>query len=144
MASQYPAKPHGYDQRPDVPYPWVAEFDSHQSRWFYVNRDTGERTWNYPRQGYGGGYGGPPQQGYDGPPQQGYGGPPPQGYGVPPAQSYGGPSQQGYGGGYQPRGEYYQEQSQKPNHTMRNVALTGVAGLAAGVFLVSYAPKATA
>ena len=113
---QYPPQQQGYGGQgpPQVPYPWVAEWDARDGRWFFVNRETGERTFNHPGQGYGGpqAYGG--GGGYE---QRGYGG------------------QQGYGGGgYEQRGEYYEQQ--KPSHTGRNAALAGAAGLAGGALLV--------
>ncbi|KAL1849816.1 hypothetical protein Plec18170_007337 [Paecilomyces lecythidis] len=92
---------------PQVYPPWVARWDERESRYFFVNEQTGERTWQQPAQGgYGGG---------------GYGG----GYG---GQSYGGGEyrQQSYGGEY--RGESYQEERPKKDHSMAY----GAAGLAAG------------
>lgn len=38
-----------YNGRPQVPAPWVAEWDSRDNRWLYVNRETGERTFEYPQ-----------------------------------------------------------------------------------------------
>jgi hypothetical protein len=60
----------------------------------------------------------------------------------PPQQQYhggAGYSQQQYGGGYgsqEQRGEYYEQQPQKPDHSRRNMALAGVAGLAGGALLM--------
>jgi len=62
-----------YNSPPQVPPPWVAEWDARDNRWFYVNRETGERTFEQPQQTYGGGnndgnYG----QDYSGQSQRGY------------------------------------------------------------------------
>lgn len=65
------------DGRPHPPAPWIAEWDNYENRWVYVNRETGQRTHEFPQQGYGGG--GYQQQNYQ---QGGYGG----GYGAPPQQ----------------------------------------------------------
>jgi hypothetical protein len=55
-----------------LPPPWVARWDENDQRWFYINEQTGERTWERP----GGRYNDPPpRQGYA---EQGYGGPPQQ------------------------------------------------------------------
>lgn len=97
-----------YDNRPpQVPAPWVAEWDQRNSRYIFMNRETGERTFEQPQERYGGG-------GYQ---QQGYG-------------------RGGYGQEEQ-RGEYYeQQQPQKKDHHGRNMALMGVAGLAGGALLM--------
>jgi hypothetical protein len=60
-----------------VPYPWVAEWDDRDGRYFYINRENGERTFQHPQPSYGGdGYGersynqssgGQEQRGYDEP-----------------------------------------------------------------------------
>lgn len=54
---------------PQVPYPWVSEWDDRDGRWLYINRENGERTFEHPQPSYGGGgnYG---ERGYE----QGYGG----------------------------------------------------------------------
>lgn len=52
----------------DLPYPWIARWDDQSQRYYYVNEQTGETTWEHPGSSYGGGgYGG---GGYGG----GYGG----------------------------------------------------------------------
>ncbi|KIW05681.1 uncharacterized protein PV09_03544 [Verruconis gallopava] len=56
-----------YRGPPQPPPPWISEYDYQSQRWFFVNQQTGERTWNFPQApGYNGGYGGggnyPPQQ----------------------------------------------------------------------------------
>jgi hypothetical protein len=38
-----------YNGPPQVPPPWVAEWDSRDNRWLYVNRETGERTFEFPQ-----------------------------------------------------------------------------------------------
>ncbi|KIX92694.1 uncharacterized protein Z520_11546 [Fonsecaea multimorphosa CBS 102226] len=68
-------QPPSYSGPPQVPHPWVAEWDERDGRWFFVNRETGERTFQHPQQSYGGG-------GYD---ERGFGG------------GYGGQEQRGYG-----------------------------------------------
>ncbi|EXJ87471.1 hypothetical protein A1O3_04431 [Capronia epimyces CBS 606.96] len=48
-----------YNGPPQVPAPWVAEWDPQNNRWLYVNRETGQRTFESPQQSYyGGNYGG--------------------------------------------------------------------------------------
>jgi hypothetical protein len=59
-----------YQGPPQPPAPWIAEYDNQSQRWFFLNQQTGERSWNFPQpQGnYGGGsygsggYGGGPQE----------------------------------------------------------------------------------
>ncbi|GIK00643.1 hypothetical protein Aspvir_004670 [Aspergillus viridinutans] len=68
----YGGQGQGYNSGPapprDLPYPWVARWDDRDQRWFYVNEQTGERSWERPygqRQpsyGYEGGYGQPQGQ----------------------------------------------------------------------------------
>ena len=52
-----------YSGPPQPPAPWVAEFDGQSQRWYFINRETGERTYNFPQnnQGYSDGYGGQQQ-----------------------------------------------------------------------------------
>ena len=50
----YPQQqPYGQSQSsngpPQVPPPWIAEWDARDNRWLYVNRETGERTFEYPQ-----------------------------------------------------------------------------------------------
>ncbi|KIW88473.1 uncharacterized protein Z519_11042 [Cladophialophora bantiana CBS 173.52] len=47
-------QPQSYGGRPQVPYPWEAEWDERDGRWFFVNRETGERTFQHPQPSYGG------------------------------------------------------------------------------------------
>jgi hypothetical protein len=51
-----------HEPPPQPPPPWVAEWDQQDERWIFVNRETGERTRQFPQYsgGYqgGGGYGG--------------------------------------------------------------------------------------
>ncbi|RAO71648.1 uncharacterized protein BHQ10_007660 [Talaromyces amestolkiae] len=44
---------------PSVPRPWIAEWDERERRYFYINQETGQRSWELP---YGGG--GAPGGGY--------------------------------------------------------------------------------
>nr|POE78051.1 hypothetical protein CFP56_09692 [Quercus suber] len=44
---------------PQPPYPWRAQWDDRERRYFYIHTESGERTWDFPgRGGYGGGGGG--------------------------------------------------------------------------------------
>lgn len=102
---------------PQPPPPWIAEWDHQQDRWIFINQQNGERTHQFPQQGYGGGGGG-----------GGYGG------GYPPQQQYGGGYEQcggGYGGGYE-----QQQQPEKKNHNLAYGALGAAAGVAGGAFLM--------
>lgn len=105
-----------YNGAPQVPPPWIAEWDARENRWFFVNRETGERTHHHPEErsragGYGGGnYGG------------GYGG----GYG----QGYGGQNQGGYG-----------PPPEKKDHHNRNMALGAAAGVLGGALLMHEGEK---
>lgn len=54
QSQQYGAS-QAYNGPPPVSPPWVAEWDSRDNRWLYVNRETGERTFEHPQnQGYRG------------------------------------------------------------------------------------------
>jgi len=97
---------------PQVPPPWISEWDGPANCWIYINRDTGVRTFNYPLQYAQGGYGG-----------GGYG-----------------PQQYGGNGGYEQRGEYNQEQP-NPSHSGRNMALGAAVGLAGGALLMHEGEK---
>lgn len=62
-----------YNGPPQVPPPWLAEWDARDNRWFYINRETGERTFDYPQQAYGGSnYGSGYSQDYGGQAQREY------------------------------------------------------------------------
>lgn len=50
---------------PQLPPPWIAEWDQRAQRHCFINQQTGERRWDPPQQ---------QQQYYNGPPNQGYGG----------------------------------------------------------------------
>lgn len=100
---------------PQVPYPWVAEWDERDGRWIYINRDNGERTFQHPQPSYGGG-GGYGERSYE----QGYGG-------------------QGYGG--QEQREYYEQQPEKKDHTVRNTVLGAAAGVLGGALLMHEGEK---
>lgn len=61
--SQYNPQQQASSGPPPVSPPWFAEWDARDNRWFFVNQQTGERTFNYPGPGYGqqqqySGYGG--------------------------------------------------------------------------------------
>ncbi|KAK7888573.1 hypothetical protein LTR67_008919 [Exophiala xenobiotica] len=60
------------NERPRVPEPWVTEWDARDNRWIFVNRQTGDRSFEYPQQSYNSGYGGNNVQEYDGQNQRGY------------------------------------------------------------------------
>ena len=111
----------GYPQQqqhsgPQVPPPWVARWDGESQRWYYVNEQTGERTWNHPGQG----------DGY-GQPQPSYGGGAPYGG----EQSYG--QQPSYGYGESRQGDYNQQQQEpKKDHSGAKIAGAAVLGLAGG------------
>lgn len=53
---------------PSVPRPWIAEWDERERAYFYINQETGQKSWELP---YGGG-GGAPGGGYYGEGQRGY------------------------------------------------------------------------
>jgi len=95
--------------RPQPPPPWISEYDYQSQRWFFVNQQTGERSWNFPQSG-------------------GYG---PEGYGPP--QGYNGGQQNYQQGGYENQERPPQP---KPSHAGRNTALAAVGGLAAGALLM--------
>lgn len=104
----------------DLPYPWVAHWDGQAGRYIFINEQNGERTWEHPGYGGGGGYGQQPSYGGGG-----YGG----GYGGGP-QGYGGGEGGGYGGGYPP-------QQEKPkNHNMMYGAGGAALGLAGGAMMM--------
>ncbi|RHZ56690.1 uncharacterized protein CDV56_107149 [Aspergillus thermomutatus] len=115
--SSYNQQPsQGYNSGPappqDLPYPWVARWDDRDQRWFYVNEQTGERSWERPYGGSGGGasYG-----------ERSYGQPQP---------SY------GYEGGYaQP------QQQEHKDHSMMYGAAAGAAGLVGGALLMHEGEK---
>ncbi|KAL2845221.1 hypothetical protein BJY01DRAFT_183657 [Aspergillus pseudoustus] len=113
----------GPPQPPQVPYPWVARWDDRDQRWFFLNEQTGQTSWEVPSSGgySSGGYNsGVPQQGY-------YGG------------SGGGEySSSGYGGGA-PQGGYYEQpvqQEEKKDHTMLYTGVGVAAGVVGGALLM--------
>ncbi|OQV10456.1 WW domain-containing protein isoform 2 [Cladophialophora immunda] len=105
-------QPPSYGGPPQVPHPWVAEWDERDGRWFFVNRETGERTFQHPQPSYGGGGGGYEERGY--------------------GSGYGGQEQRGGG---------YEQEPQKKSHTGRNVALGAAAGLLGGALLMHEGEK---
>lgn len=91
----------------ELPYPWVARWDERDQRYFYMNEQTGETSWERP--------GGMP-------------------YGQPPAP-YGQPGY-GYGYGEERRGEYYEEQEKpKKDHSLAYGAAGAAAGVIGGAVL---------
>ncbi|RMD41441.1 hypothetical protein DV735_g3702, partial [Chaetothyriales sp. CBS 134920] len=44
-----------YNEPPRVSYPWEPQWDDSRSTWIFINRETNERTYDHPGQGYGGG-----------------------------------------------------------------------------------------
>jgi hypothetical protein len=92
---------------PQVPPPWIAEWDAREECYVYYNHETGQRTFQAPQQQYHGGAGSSGQQ---------YGG------------AYGGREGRSGSGSY--------EEERKPDHSRRNMALAGVAGLAGGALLM--------
>lgn len=125
-----------YQGPPQPPPPWAAEWDGQDQRWIFVNRQTGERSGNFPQAQQQGGYGGQQGGGYGGQQGGGYGGQQ-GGYGGQQGGGYGG-QQGGYGGGQQ---EYNASQEAPKSHTGRNAALMGVAGLAGGALLMHEGEK---
>lgn len=56
------AQQQSYGGHPRVPAPWIAEWDPQNDRWLYINRETGQRTFETPQESsyvesYGGDYG---------------------------------------------------------------------------------------
>lgn len=102
-----------HQQQPQVPYPWVARWDDREQRYFYINEQTGERSWAPPGQGHG--YGGGVGEGYQ---QQ--------------QQVYGSQQQQG---GYYGGGEQREEKKRNGHGSAAAWGLGGAAvGVAAGAF----------
>ena len=95
---------------PQVPYPWVAEWNDRDSCWIYINRENGERTFQHPQPSYGG--------------SDNYG-----------ERCY----EQGYGG--QGRGDYYEQEPEKKDHSVRNTVTGAAAGLFGGVLLMHEGEK---
>ncbi|RMZ81740.1 hypothetical protein DV738_g2123, partial [Chaetothyriales sp. CBS 135597] len=44
-----------YNEPPRVSYPWETQWDDSRSTWIFINRETNQRTYEYPGQAYGGG-----------------------------------------------------------------------------------------
>ena len=113
----HPPSHPSYNGPPQVPPPWIAEWDPPANRWLFVNRENGQRTFDYPH-AYGGQYRGAPYEEqinetiqYNQPP------PPPQG------------------------GYYQQAPPPQKSHAGRNTALAAVGGLAAGALLMHEGEK---
>lgn len=109
--SYYNDQPQSYGGPPQVPYPWVAEWDERDRRWIFINRENGERTFQHPQPSYSGGGGGYGERSYD----------------------------QGYGG--QERREYYEQQPEKKDHHVRNTVLGAAAGVLGGALLMHEGEK---
>lgn len=62
--SSGPGGPGGPGGPPPVPRPWVARWADQERTWFYFNEETGERSWEVPYGGGGGGYPGGGSRGY--------------------------------------------------------------------------------
>lgn len=107
----------GPGEGPPLPPPWVSRWDSREERYFYINEQTGERTWERPGYSYmGSQYGSQPQ--------------------------YGG--QSSYGGGSQEyRESYGQEYSEKPknDHSLAYGAMGAAAGVIGGALLMHEGEK---
>ncbi|RMZ80852.1 hypothetical protein DV737_g2815, partial [Chaetothyriales sp. CBS 132003] len=43
------------NEPPRVSYPWEVEWDDSRNTWIFINRETNQRTYEYPSQAYGGG-----------------------------------------------------------------------------------------
>ncbi|GFF40542.1 hypothetical protein IFM58399_05960 [Aspergillus lentulus] len=113
----YGGQGQGYNSGPappqDLPYPWVARWDDRDQRWFYVNEQTGERSWERPY----GGSGGPS-------------------YGE---RSYGQPqTSYGYEGAY---GQSQEQRPEHKDHSMMYGAAAGAAGLVGGAILMHEGEK---
>ena len=95
--------------QPQVPYPWVARWDDREQRYFYINEQTGERSWTPPGQGQSQGYGGE-QRGEYGQQQQGQ-----------------------YGGGYGQQQNQYPSEERQEKKGHGNAAAWGIGGAALGL-----------
>lgn len=113
----YGGQGQGYNSGPappqDLPYPWVARWDDRDQRWFYVNEQTGERSWERPYGGSGG-----PSYG-----ERSYGQPQP---------SY------GYEGAYR---QSQEQRPEHKDHSMMYGAAAGAAGLVGGAILMHEGEK---
>lgn len=122
QGQQQHASSQGGNRPPPVSPPWIVEWDGRDNRWFFINQQTGERTFTYPGPGYA------QQQGSYGAPQAGYG------------NGQGGYSNQGaYNqNSYNPtQGNYQQEQHKKQGGGNGwKYAAAGVAGVAGGALLM--------
>jgi len=118
---QYGQQQHSSHGPPPVSPPWIAEWDSRDNRWLFVNQQTGERTFTYPGPGYA------QQQGSYGGPQGGYG------------NSSGGYSNQGAYGqqSYNPtQSGQHEQQAKKQGGNGWKYAAAGAAGVAGGALLM--------
>jgi hypothetical protein len=53
MSYQYPQQSYGQGGPPQLAYPWTSEWDYQSNRYIFLNRETGQRTFEYPAQSYG-------------------------------------------------------------------------------------------
>ncbi|EGP86443.1 uncharacterized protein MYCGRDRAFT_27969, partial [Zymoseptoria tritici IPO323] len=100
----------GYNQPPpppNVPRPWIAEWDARDQRYIFINQETGQRSWDFPRDEYRGGGGG---------------------------QNYG--SNSGYPPPQQQTQYQEAPHEEKKSHGLLYGALGAAAGLAGGAFLM--------
>ncbi|KAH9876603.1 hypothetical protein J1614_003734 [Plenodomus biglobosus] len=111
---------HSSQSPPPVSLPWIAEWDGRDSRWLFVNQQTGERTFTYPGPGYA------QQQGNYGSPQNGYGN-----------NSSGYSNQGAYGQqSYNPTDSGHQQDQKENGGNGWKYAAAGVAGVAGGALLM--------
>ncbi|KIW40291.1 uncharacterized protein PV06_07502 [Exophiala oligosperma] len=62
-----------YNEPPQVPEPWVARWDGAAGRWYFINQQTGQQTFEYPQQSSrDGGYTSNYRQNYGGQNEGGY------------------------------------------------------------------------
>lgn len=120
----------GYGQPPpppNPPRPWFPEWDQREGRYIFINQQTGQRSYEFPREEYGGGgnsYGG-------------YGGGQAGNYGGGQGGNYSGSGSGNYAGGEDYGAPPPQEQQQaKKSHGLLYGALGAAAGLAGGAFLM--------
>lgn len=107
--------------QPQVSYPWVARWDDREQRYFYINEQTGERSWTPPSQGQNQGYGGE-QRGEYRHQQNQY------------SQGGYGQQQQGqYGGGYGQQQNQYPSEERQEKKGHGNAAAWGIGGAALGL-----------
>ena len=107
----YQSTSQSYQAQPQVPYPWVAEWDDRDRRWIFINRENGERTFQHPQPSYSGGGGGYGERSYN--------------------QDYGGEERRGYD----------EQQPEKKDHHVRNTVMGAAAGVLGGALLMHEGEK---